>query len=524
MTRRTFFGGALALPPEVAQQRDMRAGIYVIWYGREPNQEALLSQPYLKGGQIVLQWAGVEPERGKYDFSPIDRELAEISRRRWFTTIQINGNQKPGWLFDAVPHLPEKLSIQISDRQGTLMYWHPNHRDAYLNMLDAFSRYVKSSRYGNSILGLRMNLNAIGTEHLTVPAEYASPDKWKVPAGVAPETIEPWTPKVAASYVRAVVDAYVARFRGLIRIFVRNSIHEEIAAGYRGLFDDGTLSWFHTSSEAEPRSSGVEIQYKRFYESCRSGRTTCYAEPWASAWGHHGGIRDDRWCSPPQWFYWRLLSDLHCGVSYIALYASDLRMAVEGVYRSGDVDYRDTGSYQPEFQEAIRFADRYAGYHAMPEASPGAWVAFRENTVVRAANRMPAERRKLEFQKSDYNFLMERVEPDKTQGLDVVNVGPPEQRFGAWARILPPGGTMRFRLNEPFAASLTGVKAQVNVVYLDEKAGSFEVQAGAERRSRRLQGSGRWQTAQFPFPGGNQLHIRGGGAPVRFHMLEIVRG
>jgi hypothetical protein len=144
--------------------------------------------------------------------------------------------------------------------------------------------------------------------------------------------------------------------------------------------------------------------------------------------------------------------------------------------------------------------------------------------VVRAANRMPAERRKLEFQKSDYNFLMERVEPDKTQGLDVVNVGPPEQRFGAWARILPPGGTMRFRLNEPFAASLTGVKAQVNVVYLDEKAGSFEVQAGAERRSRRLQGSGRWQTAQFPFPGGNQLHIRGGGAPVRFHMLEIVRG
>ena len=81
MTRRTLFSGALALPPVVAQQRDKRAGIYVIWYGREPNQEALLSQPYLKGGQIVLQWAGVEPERGKYDFSPIDKDLAEIRRK-----------------------------------------------------------------------------------------------------------------------------------------------------------------------------------------------------------------------------------------------------------------------------------------------------------------------------------------------------------------------------------------------------------------------------------------------------------
>jgi hypothetical protein len=59
-------------------------------------------------------------------------------------------------------------------------------------------------------------------------------------------------------------------------------------------------------------------------DDARSGKTSAYAEPWASAWGHHGGLRDDRWCSPPQWMYWRLLNDLHCGVSYIAIYGSDL--------------------------------------------------------------------------------------------------------------------------------------------------------------------------------------------------------
>lgn len=522
MTRRTFLGSSIpALLPAAPAARDKRAGVYCIWYDREPNREAMLSQPYLKGGQIVLQWADVEPRRGQYDFSAVERQLAEIARRGWFTTIQINGNQKPAWLFEVVPYLPQQLSIQIKDKQGTLMYWHPNHRDAYLGMLQAFSRFIKNSRYPQSILGLRMNFDALGTEHSAIPKEYVALENWKIPAGVAAASVETWTPQTAKAYMRTVVDAHVANFRGVIQIFVRNSIPEEIAAPYEKLFADGTLSWFHTSSEVEPRGSGTEIQYKRFYDYCRSGRTTGYAEPWASAWGHHGGKTDDRWCSPPQWFYWRILSDLHNGVSYIALYASDFRVAVEGVYHSSGVNFHDDGTYQREFQEAVRFADRYAGYHALPESSPGAWIAFRENHVVRATNGMPAERRKLSFETSDYTFLMQRERGDQSKGEDVVNIGPAGQRFGAWARILPAGDTMRLKLDPRFAASLK--KAQVRVTYFDERGPGFEVQSGGERSNVRQQGSGRWQSASLGFGGGSGLQIRAGAAPVHLHMVEIVR-
>jgi hypothetical protein len=40
-------------------------------------------------------------------------------------TAQVNGNEKPSWLFDRVPCVPEPLSVQVRDAQGTLMYWHP---------------------------------------------------------------------------------------------------------------------------------------------------------------------------------------------------------------------------------------------------------------------------------------------------------------------------------------------------------------------------------------------------------------
>ncbi|MBC8872823.1 MAG: hypothetical protein H8E44_25600 [Planctomycetes bacterium] len=117
------------------------------------------------------------------------------------------------------------------------------------------------------------------------------------------------------------------------------------------------MSWFHTSSEVEPRSAGTKQRYLRFYRDCRSGKTTAYAEPWASCWGHHGGKTDDRWCSPPQWMYWRLLSDLNCGVSHIAIYANDLGVAIDGTYRQGGRVYDDGNRiYQREFDAAIRFS------------------------------------------------------------------------------------------------------------------------------------------------------------------------
>ncbi|MBC8872824.1 MAG: beta-galactosidase [Planctomycetes bacterium] len=130
------------------------------------------------GGQIVLQWRDVEPAEGRYDFSQIDRMLADLEGRGLSTTIQINGNRKPDWLFQKVPYVKERLSHQVASRQGTLMYWHDTHRDAYCVTLRALGDHLSRSTHRETILGLRMNFNAFGTEHTSVPAEYRSPEAY----------------------------------------------------------------------------------------------------------------------------------------------------------------------------------------------------------------------------------------------------------------------------------------------------------------------------------------------------------
>jgi len=502
-------------------------GLYAIWYG--DNYE-LLDVPYIVGGQIVVQWGEVEPQPGRYDFSSIAQELRKLRALGKKTTIQINGNQKPAWLFSKVPHYPDKLSIQVRDKPGTLMYWHPVHRDAYTNMLKAFAEFLAHSTDRDALIGMRLNFDAIGTEHFTVPKEAQDPAKWIVPSGAQPGP--PWSPEQVALYEKTVVDTFIRCLSPHAKIFVRNNIRTEVAEPYRPQFQSGKLGWFHTSSEAEPRSHGLEIQYQRFYDDCRSGRTVGYAEPWASAWGDHGGIVDHRWCSPPQWNYWRLLLDLHCGVSFIALYSSDLAVAVAGDYHVKRNQYdekKDRRGYQQEFEAAFRFAAKYVGCHASPEDSPGAWVAFRENPVALATNVAFPKNRQLSSFTGDYNFLMQRL-PDKTKGAH--NVGPENQRQGAWARILPAGGKMELKLDARFATSFKGGKARVTYLDRAEDAGSmFQVTANGKQMTVKPKGTGRWQTVELVLPdgslpaeaGGAHLKITAGAKPVCLHMAEIVR-
>ncbi|MHC4993572.1 MAG: beta-galactosidase [Planctomycetota bacterium] len=521
----------VALPLWVeATEPDAKSGLYAIWYSSNPDK--YLSQPYIKGGQIVLQWADVEVARGVYDFSRIDQLLTDFNRRGLFTTIQINGNTKPAWLFNETPYIEKKLSVQVRDPKGSLMFWHPTHREAYLNMLRALAVHLRASPDAETLLGLRMNLNSIGTEHHYIEPEDRSLDRWIVPDGVDPTELVPWSRERADEYIAAVMDTYVDEFRGVARIFVRNGIPDELEAKYRDLFEDGTLSWFHTSSEAEPRATFAERKYQRFVRDCRSGKTTAYAEPWASTWGHHGGQTDDRWCSPPQWGYWRLLFDLHCGVSYIALYSTDMRVAVEGAYSSVDVDYRQPGgAYQREFNAAFGFAAKYVGHHASPETAPGAWVAFRENHTVRAANGIPEARRKLSLFNGDYRFLMERLPGDASYGEGVVNVGPDKQRFGAWARVLPAGQSMRLKLDDAFVESLRDQASRIHLTYLDEGQGACRLVAGKLAMDVQCHGSDRWQTASMDIPPGEltpnnaDVHIRltTSGSPIHLHMVEVER-
>jgi len=133
-------GGFYAPAPNV-EPHPLR-GVYAIWY---TNMEEVLDLPFLKGGQVMEQWATIEPEEGKYDFSAVDKKLDELATRGFSTTIQINGNNKPEWLFKKVPYYPVKFHAQVSDKHGTIMYWHPEFVKSYFNFVDAFAEYVKKS-------------------------------------------------------------------------------------------------------------------------------------------------------------------------------------------------------------------------------------------------------------------------------------------------------------------------------------------------------------------------------------------
>jgi hypothetical protein len=464
----------------------------------------VLDLPYITGGQVVVQWADLEPAEGTYDFAPLEAAMHALGDRP--ATLQVNGNRKPAWLFDVVPYCQEKLGEQVADKQGTLMYWHPRHQQAYLNFLRAFGDFVKAVPWREQVLGIRLNFNALGTEHWRVAAEDRDLGKWITPPGATTGTA--WTMELGTAYRREVLRAFVDAFAPTVRVFVRNNIERELREPFEARFRSGELAWFHTSTEIEPRAAWGEWQYQTFLDYCRNGTTVGYAEQWASAWGHHGGVTDPRWCSPPQWNYWRLLADLHCGVSFIGVYGSDLTVAKHGTYRRKPVP-----QYQDEFRRAFEFAARYAGYHASPKQSPGAWVAFREGT----------------FLKGDYNFLMERLPDDSTERR---LVGPEQQRFGAWARAIPAGATMRLRPDREFVQSLAGGPGQLRIVYLDSGTDSLTLSLQDLSWEIPRTDTGHWREYLAPidrFPAivdgqSLELSLRGGSTEAILHMVELARG
>jgi len=481
-------------------------GVYAIWHGADTG---ILSIPYISGGQI----------EGKFDFSEIESQLKMMKRLGKSTTVQVNGNKKPKWLYKKVPTHPEKLSHQIGDDEGSLMYWHPNFEKAYIDFLKAYASYLKKSPYLSTMVGVRMNFNALGTEHFPIPKEKRSLDQWKVPKGVE-QGVE-WTEQISEDYQTLITDEYIKDFEG-IRLLVRNNIPKETVNKYRNGFETGKLMLFHTSSEMEPRNTKAESNYDLFYRFCRSGKTLAYAEPWADAWGNHGGKTDSHWTGPAQWTYWRVLSDLNAGVSIIAVYTNDLKVAETGMLRKG----ANAKQYQEEFAKSYKFGALYAGFQASPEASPGAWVAFRHSEINRMTNN------EIKEFTGNYDFLMKQIGSDETIWKDVINVGDQSQRFGAWSKVLPEGKSIKLALSNLFAASLKGKPSTIKVIYLDSiKGGSFEIDYSNQKIVTPLEGTRKWKTLHIPVAisdfskdaSGAHITLRSLSGNTAFHMVNVER-
>jgi hypothetical protein len=332
--------------------------LFGVWYAGSPDVVAQL--PYLRGGQAVVQWSAVQPSPDTFNFTPLDAAVSTAisslpAGRDPRFTIQINGNTHPRFLFEHVPfipsdnswsaenqdHCPEGLfPVPAGTKSCVLQFWHPYFVDQYTKLVKALAAHLAAADYAPQLLGVRQNFDAVGTEGVGIPFALRNSSLWVVPAGVLPALPFDGTPGMAGTrlnYTRTVFAAHVDSFvGGPVRLLARNNLDQAIRdaaiAGpaaarfgvktYGELMSTGRVGWFHTSSEMEPRSYGTHggpgdsPQYETFRSDC--ARTVCYAEPWADAWGWHGK-KDARWCTPPQWIYWRLLSDLQMGVSNIAL-------------------------------------------------------------------------------------------------------------------------------------------------------------------------------------------------------------
>ena len=118
---------------------------------------------------------------------------------------------------------------------------------------------------------------------------------------------------------------------------------------------------------------------------------------------------------------------------------------------------------------------------------------------------------------------MERL-PDESIGVH--NVGPDNQRFGAWARVLPAGKQMRLQPDPAFIDSLE--EAAIRITYLDQRdaAGtSFTVQCGQMTRTIDFAGSGGWVTRGIAVKPDDLdgISIVAGNLDLCLHMVEVVR-
>jgi hypothetical protein len=145
---------------------DPNRGVYAIW--TKPGVGDNL--PFIKGGQVLLRWKWVQPEEGRYDFSRLHEQLEKVARQGRVTTVQLNANNLPAFLFEKVPHTRTR-PLRVQDSRGTLQYWHPYYIKAYTDLIAQFAKEVKSDPHASCVMGVRLSYDAIGTEWMTILPE-----------------------------------------------------------------------------------------------------------------------------------------------------------------------------------------------------------------------------------------------------------------------------------------------------------------------------------------------------------------
>ncbi len=480
-------GSAPARPASTtASAAVAQPGIYMVWdNGLDP------ASPWIRGGQIELEWKDVEPARGSYNWASLTSELAKWASLGKSATVQVNADPQPAWIWNYV------ADCGATARGRIPQYWDPVYLTMEQEMITSLKNYLATAPNTDRITLVRANPNAIGTEETQVPSGYRCKP---TPGGHIVNVA--WTKTVEDTFYQQIMGAWLNTLTPAFHVAVRAKMFmAKSPPPPMDWLTSGKAWLMATASDIDPNPSREKLDVLST-KYARSGQTVAY-------WEHQkaDGIKKNL----VSWNYWRLLLELQKGVSYPAVYGNVMRNALT----------------DPEFRAAYDFTNKYAGYHASPLTTPGAWVALRQGTGAMAGN---------------FGWFITQLNPDTTStALDSNSgasmIGNPTQRYGRFARRIDGGttkDTMAFQLDPIFRSGIatpTG-KVDLRVTYLDKGLGQFRLAYGLGLSTVVTKtNSGNWQDAVVSVPGvafaggllgGSDITLQAlGTESTTFHMVKL---
>lgn len=158
LTAIVFFGLATGLAVNA------RAAEHFIYTGNGDLEAAapILARPDIEGAQVVYNWRGLEPAKGEYDFSAIERDLEQTGRlgKKLFIQIQdrffsptarnvpdyvLEGAEYAGGL---VPQVDNPGEGKAQEYGWVAMQWNPAVRARYQALLQALAARFDGKVYG----------------------------------------------------------------------------------------------------------------------------------------------------------------------------------------------------------------------------------------------------------------------------------------------------------------------------------------------------------------------------------------
>lgn len=130
--------------------------------GDLPGAEALLARPDIAGAQVIYNWRALEPEKGQYDFSAIEADLAiaEALHKELFIQIQdrffsVKARNVPDYVLEGaayggglVPQIDDPEAASPETVGWTTVQWNAAVRQRFQALLEALAVRFDGRLYG----------------------------------------------------------------------------------------------------------------------------------------------------------------------------------------------------------------------------------------------------------------------------------------------------------------------------------------------------------------------------------------